>query len=173
MQIDKDEQSRPGALLVSVSPADQPGPDGKFFTVFTPIEEILKLRHVDRVLAGHPWLDVPSDEIIGIKINRSQHKYVMRHVEAGRFIAIRAVARRGKLSRGCQLDEKGQPVVDYRFSWQRREKYVTDPVDVAWLEAFSQESARYADQVFLVEAIAGYFRRLRLSPNRPGRRRSG
>ncbi len=91
---------------------------------------------------------------------------------------MRAVARRGGGgSRGCRLDEQGEPLVDYRFSWRRRKKYITDPLDIHWLEEFSRESVRYADMVFLVEAIAGYFRRLsdKLAqeppPRRPKRKR--
>jgi hypothetical protein len=147
-------------MLVSASPALGPDEDGRYFTVFIPIGEILKLRHVDTPLVGHPWLDVPSDEIIGLSISRADHRTIGRHLEAGRFIAIRAVARRGKKARGCRMDSQGQPLVDYHFGWRLRDKYIADPVDRKWLEQFSQESARYAEMVFLIEAIAGYFRRL-------------
>jgi hypothetical protein len=51
-------------------------------------------------------------------------------------------------------------MVEYRFGWRDRDKYVADPKDRMWLEEFSRESARYADMLFLVEAMAGYFQRL-------------
>jgi hypothetical protein len=160
MQIDHNERGNPHAMLVSVSPAPAPDPDGRYFTVFIPIDEILKLRHTDKTLAGHPWLDVPQDEIIGFSISRSDHNFILRHLKNDRYIAIRAVGQRGRRSKGCYLDNQGQPLVQYRFGWRRIEKYVTDPIDRMWLEEFSKESARYADKIFLIEAIAEYFQRL-------------
>jgi len=160
MQIDHDHRGHPRAMLVSVSPALEPDPDGRYFTIFIPIDQILKLRHVDRNLVGHPWLDVPRDEIIGLSISHTEHNAITRYLQGGKFVAIRAVAKRGKRNRGCHLDNDGQPIVKYKFGWRQRDKYITDPIDQLWLEQFSQESARYAEMVFLVEAIAGYFRRL-------------
>lgn len=157
MQIDHDSRGNPRAVLVSVSPAPGPDPDGKYFTVFIPIEEILKLRHADRTLAGHPWLDVPAAEIIGLSISRAEHNLICHHLDRGRYIAIRAVGKRGQRSRGCYLDGQGQPVVEYRFSWRDRDKYIEDEVDRYWLDEFSRESARYADKLFLIEKMARYF----------------
>jgi hypothetical protein len=144
MQIDHNERGNPHAMLVSVSPAPAPDPDGRYFTVFIPIDEILKLRHTDKTLAGHPWFDVPQDEIIGFSISKADHNAILRHLEKGRFIAIRAVGQRGRKSKGCYLDRQGQPLVQYRFSWRDAAKYIPDPIDRWWLEEFSRESARYA-----------------------------
>jgi hypothetical protein len=160
MQIDKDKQGRPHAMLVSVSPAPSPDPAGKYFTIFIPIDQIIKLRHVDQILVGHPLLDIPAEEIIGIRISKADHNNIMRYLDRGRFVAIRAVGKRGKRSRGCYLDNQGQPLVQYRFSWRRQETYITDPIDLIWLKEFSKQSERFVDQVFLIEAIMGYFRRL-------------
>ncbi len=71
MQIDHDERGHARAMLVSVSAAAEAGPDGKYFTIFIPIAEILKLRHTEQTLHGHPWLDVPPEEIIGLNISRA------------------------------------------------------------------------------------------------------
>jgi hypothetical protein len=160
MNIDHDKRGHPRAMLVSVSLPEKQGEDGGFFTVFIPIAEILKLRHVDRFLVGHPWLDVPNEEIIGMNINKTQYNFIERHLSKGHYIAIRGVGLRGKKSRGCYLDTEGQAIVEYRFGWRRRDRYIKDEIDLRWLESFQQQSEDYANQVVLIEAIAGYFKRL-------------
>jgi hypothetical protein len=159
MQIDFDENKNPHAMLVSFSPAEAPNPDGTFFSVFIPIQDILDLRDTDRMLQGHPWIDVPGENLIIQQLSRSDHKRLVRHVNAGRYIAIRAVPQRGKRSRGCRLDKVGQPIVKYHYGYRHPEKYLSE-FDIFWLSAFSKVSAVYTDAFFAAIALGEFFQAL-------------
>jgi hypothetical protein len=159
MLIDHDKNGNPRAMLVSVSLADNPGPDGTFFTVFIPISEILELRDTDDFLAGHPWLDVSDEKIIAQQISRRDYRRIERFINAGKYIAISTVAERGIKSHGCRLDAENQPITRYVYTWRNPAKYLSE-TDIFWLQQFSEESYRYASVLSLIAAISEYFQRL-------------
>lgn len=159
MNIDHDKRGHPRAMLVSASLAETPGPDGTYFTVFCPIAEILKLKDTDRILTGHPWLDVPDSEIIAQQLSRRDHMRVKSFLAAGHYIAISATAIRGKRSKGCRLDANGDLIVRYQYTPRNPKRYLSD-LDIFWLRQMSEESYRYSGALYLVQAIAEYFQRL-------------
>jgi len=166
MKIDFDDNGHPRALLVSVSIPDQADSGGKFNCVFIPIEQLIALRHVDRLLVGHPWLDVPADQIINYKLPRSDVRRLRRYVANGKYIAMSAAGDRGKLSRGVRLDRGGEVIVSYMFSWRDPVKYIS-PEDIAWLRIIEEESHRYAEMFWAAVAMGELFKSLHAKIKKP------
>lgn len=159
MQIDFNDNGNPLAMLVSFSPAPAPGTDGKYFTVFIPVQDILDLADIDQTLIGHPWLDAPPEALVIQPLSRSDHNRLVRYIDLGRYIAIRAVGQRGVQSKGCRLDAEGQPIVKYRYSWRRPEKYLSEQ-DMFWLASVSEMAQEYCEQFFAAVALGEFFQAL-------------
>ncbi len=159
MQIDFDRNGSPKAMLVSFSPAPASDEDGKYYTVFIPIGDILDLADADQALTGHPWLDAPPESLAIQALSRSDHNRLLRYIEKGFFIAIRAVGQRGIKSRGCRLAPDGEIMVDYKYNRRRPEKYLSEQ-DMFWLSAVSEMAQDYTDQFFASVALGEFFQAL-------------
>jgi hypothetical protein len=87
------------ALLCVTAISPEPNEQGLYWTEFYPVDRILELQHTDKVLEGHPLIDLNDGSELNVMaeaLRPAIAKKLFRYCTLGHFIALRRVYRRGK-----------------------------------------------------------------------------
>jgi hypothetical protein len=140
------------AVLCVTAINDYPNDDGTYWTEFYPVDLLLRLRHTDKLLTGHPLLDLkPETEgeltVMVENVRPAELKKICRWCRLGHFVALRLPEVRGKQS--------GKAT----FTWRKGADYLSEE-DLLWLENISQTGAIVAEELQAIAAIADFFQAL-------------
>jgi hypothetical protein len=134
------------ALLCVTAISHIPTDEGLYWTEFYPVDSLLELQHTDRILEGHPLLDLNPDSNINVMaeaLRPAVAKKLERWCKLGYFVALRKVYLRGKST--------GQ------VSFVRRQgsDYLTEG-QLHWLEALAASGFMVYEKLAAIAAIGDF-----------------
>lgn len=143
-----DAGSRREAVLCMTAIHDQPNDDGSYWTEFYPVDLLLELRHTDKLLIGHPLLDLKSESeddltVIAESLRLGNVRKIRCWCQADRFVALRMPEIRGKRTSKVT------------FTWRKGSDYLTEE-ELLWLKGFSESGYLVAEKLQAVMAMGEF-----------------
>lgn len=159
-------------VLCEVGIADVADEEGNFLAQFYPIELLLKLRTVDKLLEGHPYLDLEPAEaddratIMAEILRPRQVKKLVKGLGRGDLVGLKIKTARPPKRGQSWLWERAQ-------AWQagpkaRRQRvgfllirpkdyaiYLSE-ADIHWLAALRTDGALYYERLLAIQAIGEF-----------------
>lgn len=149
------------ALLVVAALSDIVEDDGLIWCEFYPVDLLLKQRYSDKLLKGHPLLDLqPGAENEG-KITVMVEKLRPRRVRQLQAVLYRHQNKFLALAQGSLLDSRGRPKKKKKvdFYYVEGSDYLT-PDEITWLEGVAAAGQDYHDRLQAAIAIGEFIQKL-------------
>lgn len=162
------------AVICAAGISDTANEDGKFTAEFYPVDLLLALRNTDKMLEGHPFLDLRPDNddcrptVAVESLRPGQVRKILRELIRGKFVALKVNCDRPpKVGKGRQWRraQSGQPRRKEQreqvgFLFVKGSDYLSEG-DIHWVNAICEDGKLYLERLQAVQAMGEFAIKLR------------